>query len=79
MPTDTILEELHRYREEYAARFNYDIDAVYRDLKAKEQANPRPVIPPPEQAPKGVRTRVAGVAAETSLGRPTGRPPNNSV
>ena len=36
MDKDPILEELHRVREEYAARFNYDLQAIYRDLKARE-------------------------------------------
>jgi len=51
MPTDSILDELHRHREEYAASFNYDIDAIYKDLKAKEQANPTPPLLPPTPAP----------------------------
>ena len=35
METDPILAELHRIREEYAARFNYDLRAIYRDLKLR--------------------------------------------
>ncbi|MBI2534331.1 MAG: hypothetical protein HYW03_19260, partial [Deltaproteobacteria bacterium] len=33
---DPILEELHRVRDEYASRFNYDLKAIYRDLKKRE-------------------------------------------
>ncbi|MGH7961335.1 MAG: hypothetical protein ACRERD_05855 [Candidatus Binatia bacterium] len=37
MEQDPILEELHRVRDEYAARFNYDLQAIYWDLKAREE------------------------------------------
>lgn len=33
---DPIVEEVRRVREEYAARFGFDLDAIYRDLKARE-------------------------------------------
>lgn len=50
MQQDPILEEIHQVREEYTARFNYDLRAMYRDLKAREergesivvQRSPRP-------------------------------------
>jgi hypothetical protein len=35
---DEIVEEVRATREAYAARFNYDLGAMYEDLKAKEQA-----------------------------------------
>lgn len=34
---DEIVEEIRATRESYAARFNYDLAAIYEDLKAKEQ------------------------------------------
>ncbi len=34
---DPILDELRRIREEQAASFNYDISAIYNDLKDKEK------------------------------------------
>jgi hypothetical protein len=37
MARDPIVEEVRRIRDEYAARFNYDLDAIYRDLKEREQ------------------------------------------
>ena len=30
---DTIVDETRKARDEYAARFNYDLEAIYRDLK----------------------------------------------
>ena len=36
------MEELYDYRAEYAARFDYDLDRIFEDLKAKEAHNPAP-------------------------------------
>lgn len=33
---DPIVKEIHKIREEHAAKFNYDIDAMFQDLQAKE-------------------------------------------
>ncbi len=33
---DEIVEEIRRVREEHAAKFNYDIDAIFADLKRLE-------------------------------------------
>ena len=35
---DEIVEEVRAAREAYAARFNYDLTEMYKDLKAKEQS-----------------------------------------
>lgn len=32
---DPIIEELHQYREAYAARFNYDVSAIFADIRRK--------------------------------------------
>lgn len=37
MYKDEILEELWKIREEHAARFNYDLDAMCEDLKRSEE------------------------------------------
>ena len=36
MWTDEIVEEVRKAREEYAAKFDYDLEAIYNDLKASE-------------------------------------------
>ncbi len=36
MYRDEIVEEIHRYREEYAKSFNYDLNAIFRDLRQKQ-------------------------------------------
>ena len=33
---DEIVEEIHKYREEYAADFNFDMRAIFEDLKRKQ-------------------------------------------
>jgi hypothetical protein len=38
---DEIVEEVRAAREAYAARFNYDLVEMYKDLKAKEQVRGR--------------------------------------
>ena len=37
MPKDRIIEEVRRARERYAARFNFDLDAIYRDLRERQE------------------------------------------
>ena len=37
MEKDPILDKLHRVREEYAARFDFDLKAMFRDLKARQE------------------------------------------
>jgi hypothetical protein len=56
MDKDPILEELHRVREEYAARFNYDLQAMYRDLKAREERGEFVVV---HHSPRPPRVKVA--------------------
>ena len=51
MIQDTILQEIHRHRAEYAARFNHDFNAMGRDLQKRQKISgwklvkrsPRPV------------------------------------
>ena len=37
MTQDTILEEIHRHRAEYADRFNHDFKAMGRDLQRRQR------------------------------------------
>ena len=57
MWVDTIVEEVRAAREAHAARFSYDLEAIYRDLKAQEQQVKRQVVSlPPKRC---VRNRAA--------------------
>ncbi len=35
--TDPIVDEVRRIRDEYAARFNYDLDLMFLDIKKREK------------------------------------------
>jgi len=41
MWNDPIVEEVRKNREAYAAKFNYDLQAIYEDLKKAEQKSKR--------------------------------------
>ena len=44
MYKDEIVEEIHKYREEYAKSFNYDLRAIFDDLRKKQIAHGRKVV-----------------------------------
>ena len=41
---DPIIAELRAIRQEYAARFNYDVDAMFRDIRARQEASGREYV-----------------------------------
>lgn len=41
---DEIVKEVRRIREEFAARFNYDLNAMYRYLKQQERESGRKYV-----------------------------------
>ncbi|MBC7798147.1 MAG: hypothetical protein H7Z37_14845 [Pyrinomonadaceae bacterium] len=41
---DPIVEEIHKIREEYAAKFGYDVDAMFEDLRRKQSNSNRKVV-----------------------------------
>jgi hypothetical protein len=44
MWNDPIVEEIKAGRRQYAARFNYDIHAIVRDLQQRQEAEGRKVV-----------------------------------
>ena len=42
--SDPIVDEVRRARDAYAARFNYDLRAIYRDLKEREKRSGRKIV-----------------------------------
>jgi len=53
MKADPIVEEVRKAREAYAARFNFDLEAIYADLKAKEREGGRKHVSRPPRRPAG--------------------------
>jgi hypothetical protein len=50
---DPIVAEVRKTREEHAARFNYDLRAIYEDIKRMEkELGVELVSPPPKRIPK---------------------------
>jgi len=51
--TDPIVDEVRQVRDAHAATFNYDLDAIFRDIKEQEKQSgltfvsypPRPAVP----------------------------------
>lgn len=52
MQPDPIVEEVRKARDEYAKRFNYDLDAICRDLQEKQKRGKRKVISLPPKRPR---------------------------
>jgi len=52
---DPIIEEVRKARDEYAKRFNYDLDAIGRDLKNKQEQPGKKVVSFPPNRPEKVR------------------------
>lgn len=50
---DPIVAEVRKARDDYAKRFGYDLDAIYRDLKEKEQHGGREVVSFPADEARG--------------------------
>jgi hypothetical protein len=42
--SDPIVDDVRRARDVYAARFNYDLWAIFRDLKEQEKRGGRKVV-----------------------------------
>jgi hypothetical protein len=51
---DPFVDEIRKIRDAHAARFNYDLEAIYRDIKEREKERERTTgrkfIPPPRRA-----------------------------
>jgi hypothetical protein len=72
---DPIVDEVRRIRDAHAAMFNYDLDAIFQDIKEQEKKSglkfvsypPRRTEPPQSLQPTGSAISVSGpsTVAET--------------
>lgn len=57
---DTIVEDVRKVREEHAAKFNYNLDAIYQDLKKNQKRGGRKVVSlPAKRAAVAVRAKAS--------------------
>jgi hypothetical protein len=55
---DPIVEEVRKARDAHAAKFNYDLQAIYRDLKEQEKQSGRTFVSyPPKRIARTEKTR----------------------
>lgn len=52
---DPIVEEVRRTRDEYARKFNYDLEAIVRDVQARQKKNGGRVVDRSKAAAKAVK------------------------
>ncbi len=62
MIDDPIVAEVRKARDEHAAKFNYDLDAIFRDLKEKERTSGRKYV---RYQPRSVQVQQQQVAVQT--------------
>ena len=41
---DPIVQEVRKYRDEHAKKFNYDLNAICKDLISRQAKSPNPVV-----------------------------------
>jgi hypothetical protein len=57
MQDDPVVAEIRRIREELAARFNYDIHAIFEYARQRDAADTRKVIRLPPRRPAGYQAK----------------------
>lgn len=50
-PTDPIISELRAVRDAHAARFDYDVAAIFRDIRARQEVSRREYVRLPARSP----------------------------
>ena len=65
-PTDPIISEVRAVRDAHAARLDYDVAAIFRDIRAMQEASGREFVRYP--AHRAVATDVASAKHARSAG-----------
>ncbi len=47
MYTDPIIDEIREFRDQYAARFNYDVKAMLNDIRRRQKESGRKTVSRP--------------------------------
>ncbi|MBW3596300.1 MAG: hypothetical protein KY475_03385 [Planctomycetes bacterium] len=61
---DPIVDEVRQVRDAHAARFNYDLDAIFRDIKEQEKMSGRNFVSFP---PRNVEPNQALQPTESAI------------
>jgi len=69
MSRDTIVDEVRKAREEYARKFNYDLDAICADLQRREKLSGRPVVSLPKRPPVSIPLGLSDAGKESPAQR----------
>jgi hypothetical protein len=57
---DSIVEDVRKVRDEHAAKFKYDLDAIYQDLKKQQKRGGRKVVSlPAKRATVAVKAKAS--------------------
>jgi len=71
MTDDPIIAEVRRIRDEYARQFNYDLDAIFRDIEQKQSQSGRTYVSFPPKRPVASLAGPANLRAqETAVHEP---------
>ena len=63
---DPIVNEVRKVRDAHAARFNYDLLTIYRDLKVQEKMSARKFVSYPPRLYQPVEKAISGKDADLS-------------
>lgn len=56
---DEIVEEVRKVRDEYAAKFDYDLEAIYKDIKKQEKKSHRKIVSLPAKKAERISSEKA--------------------
>ncbi len=67
MYQDSVIDEIRTIRETYAAKFSYDLEAIYYDLKEKEKTRGHRLVSFPARRRKRNRPGREGSSRRTQI------------
>ena len=64
MEMDDVLKEVRRIREEYAAEFNFDLDAIHQNISEHQRTSGRTYVSLPPRRPELAKTNATQKSIE---------------